>query len=75
MKTIGKTVEIRDQLFNDALRAASMAKRSVAEQIEHWSRIGKMVDENPDLPYAFIKPLLMSKQESDSGHVIDYQFG
>ena len=45
------------------------------EQIEYWSRIGKIAEENPDLPYAFIRQVLISKQEADEGELADYYFG
>jgi hypothetical protein len=68
-------VQLSDQLYEDARRHASVNSRSVPKQIEYWSRIGKLADENPDLPYAFIKTLLISQQEAAEGKLIDYQFG
>jgi hypothetical protein len=68
-------VHLSDQLIADARRHAGVNSRSVPKQIEYWSRIGKVAEENPDLPYAFIKELLLSKQETDEGKLTDYQFG
>ena len=68
-------VNLSDQLYDDARRHASVNKRSVPKQIEYWSSIGKMAEENPDLPYAFIKATLTSKQEADEGKLTDYEFG
>jgi ParD-like antitoxin of type II bacterial toxin-antitoxin system len=68
-------VQLSDQLFDDARRYASVSHRSVPKQIEYWARIGKMADDNPDLPYSFIKEILLSKQEADDGNLMEYQFG
>jgi chaperone required for assembly of F1-ATPase len=69
------TIEISDYLFADARAAGSVLGRSVAEQIEHWCRIGKVMEENPGLSYAFIKGVLASKREADDDKLTDYQFG
>jgi len=42
---------------------------------KYWSRIGRIVEADPDLPYAFIKEILLSKQEADDGKLTDFQFG
>jgi hypothetical protein len=68
-------VQIPDQLYDDARRHASVNSRSIPKQIEYWSRIGKLADENPDLPYAFIKAVLTSKEESEDGKLSEYTFG
>jgi hypothetical protein len=72
---VSHPVHLSDQLYDEARRHASVNSRSVPKQIEYWSRIGKMAEENPDLPYAFIKGVLASKQEADEGKLTDYQFG
>ncbi|MTB25252.1 MAG: hypothetical protein F2922_05010 [Actinobacteria bacterium] len=38
-------------------------QRPVAEHIIHYYQIGKVVENNPDLPYEFIKEILESLQE------------
>jgi hypothetical protein len=72
---MSQVVHLSDQLINDARRHAGINSRSVPKQIEYWSRIGKIAEENPDLPYAFIKEILLSKQEADEGKLTEYQFG
>ena len=68
------SVQLSDQLYEDARRHASVSSRTVPKQIEYWSRIGKMADENPDLPYAFIKAALASKQEAEDALLTPFQF-
>jgi hypothetical protein len=69
------SINLPDKLFAEVRRYASVSGRSVPEQIEYWSHIGKITEENPDLPYGFIKQLLISKQEADEGELADYHFG
>jgi hypothetical protein len=41
--------------------------RSIPWQIEFWSRVGRIAEENPDLPNAFIKEILLAKNEVADG--------
>jgi hypothetical protein len=68
-------VKLSDDLIEEARRYASLNSRSVPKQIEYWSRIGKIAEDNPDIPYGFIKQILLSKQEMEDGELIDYVFG
>jgi len=72
---MSQAVNLPDQLVNDARRYAGVNSRSVPKQIEYWARIGKIADENPDLPYDFIKGILLGLQEVKDGDVSEYQFG
>ena len=47
---------------------------SGASQIEFWAEIGKIAEENPELPYSFIKETLLAKAEMDNGMLSDYEF-
>ena len=46
--------------------------RSVPKQIEYWSQVGKIVTENPDLPFSVIRDILIADQEAPAG---EYPFG
>jgi ParD-like antitoxin of type II bacterial toxin-antitoxin system len=72
---MSQSVKLSDELLADARRYANLSSRSVPKQIEYWSRIGKIAEENPDLPYGFIKEILLSKQEANDGKLTEYQFG
>ncbi|MGE0108306.1 MAG: hypothetical protein AB7S81_00875 [Bdellovibrionales bacterium] len=61
------TIKLPDELLKDAKRYASVYSRSVPKQIEYWSRIGRIVEENPDLSYEFIKNVLIAKEEAANG--------
>lgn len=68
------SIKLSDELLQEAQRYAAVYSRSVPKQIEYWSRIGRIAEENPDLPYAFIKELLLAKAEADNGETIPFTF-
>ena len=65
-------VKLTESLVEQARRYAVIQHRSVPKQIEYWSRIGKIAEENPDLTYSMIRAILMADQEEPVG---EYQFG
>ncbi|OGA49740.1 MAG: hypothetical protein A3G25_05375 [Betaproteobacteria bacterium RIFCSPLOWO2_12_FULL_63_13] len=65
-------VKLSDSLVDQAKRHAAIDQRSVPKQIEYWSRIGKIAEENPDLPFAMIRDILIADQEEAVG---EYRFG
>jgi hypothetical protein len=69
------TIKLSDELIDEARRYADVFSRSIPKQIEYWSRIGKIAEENPDLPYSFIKGILLAQQEAEDKQVTPYRFG
>ena len=65
-------VKLSEMLVDQARRYASIEHRSVPKQIEYWSRIGKIAEENPDLPFSMIREILIADQEEAVGK---YSFG
>lgn len=65
-------VKLSEGLVDQARRYAQAQHRSVPKQIEYWSRIGKIAEENPDLPFAMIRDILVADQEEPAG---EYRFG
>ena len=68
-------VRVSEKLFKAARLVSSVDNRSITGQIEHWARIGKCAEENPDLPYQLIKEILMGVEELDQGEYSKYEFG
>jgi hypothetical protein len=60
-------VKLSETLVDQAKRHAAIQHRSVPQQIEHWSLIGKIVEENPDLPFTVIRDILIADQEEPIG--------
>lgn len=69
------TIKLSDALIDEARRYGEIFSRSAPKQIEYWSRIGKIAEENPDLPYSAIKDILLSQHEAAEGQVLPYEFG
>ncbi len=69
------TVKLSDELIKDARRFGEVYSRSIPKQIEYWSRIGKIAEENPDLSFDFITAILMARQEAREGDATPYKFG
>lgn len=57
------TVNLSAELVESAKAYSIVFERSTPKQIEYWAKIGKIAEENPDLPYAFIKDLLIAMEE------------
>ena len=68
-------VRVSEKLVKDAKIYSKIDQRSVTGQIEHWARIGKCAEENPDLTYGLIKEILVSVAELEQGESSEYQFG
>lgn len=70
------TVSIRlDQdLIEKAKIRGSALDRTPPKQIEHWAKIGRIMIDNPDLTYEFVKETLISKAESDAGDLEPFEF-
>jgi len=49
--------------------------RSVKDSsVEHWAEISQIMEENPDLPYEFVKQALIAKAEREAGQLEPYDF-
>ena len=67
-------VRVSDFLLNKARIFSKVDNRSVTGQIEHWARIGKITEENPDLTYSLIKEIIIGLDELKQGLSSEYKF-
>jgi len=72
---MAKAIKLSDDLVNDATLHAKAQHRTPPRQIEYWARIGKIAEENPDLPLGFVKDVLVGLEEVEAGDVSEYVFG
>jgi len=70
-----KAVKISDELAANAAVYAKVESRSIAGQVEYWAKLGKLADENPDLPILFIKDILIGRAQIQDGQKTPYIFG
>jgi hypothetical protein len=69
------SVRISIELVSESKKYSRIDHRSVTGQIEHWAKIGKCAEENPDLTYSLIKEILMGIEELEQGERSEYKFG
>ena len=69
-----RAVRVSDELVQQAKIYSEIDKRSITGQIEHWARIGKCAEENPDLTYGLIRDILIGITELQQGESSEYNF-
>ncbi len=68
-------VRVSEDLVKEARKYSRVDHRSITGQIEHWARIGKCAEENPDLTYDLIKEILIGMEELEQGEMTEYNLG
>ena len=68
-------VRVSESLVREARLVSAVDNRSVTGQIEHWARVGKCAEDNPELTYRVIKDILIGVEELNQGESSEYQFG
>ncbi len=71
---MSQAVKLSEQIVADARIMSNALNRSVSGQIEHWAKIGKIAEENPDLTYEFIKNILITREEAKVANLSSYEF-
>lgn len=68
------SVDLSESIVSEAKTVSKVLNRSIAGQIEHWVKIGRIAEENPDLTYEFIKNILIAQEEAKEGRLEEYHF-
>jgi len=63
-------VKLSENLVEQAKVYGQIEHRSVPKQIEYWSQIGKIAQENPDLPFSMIREILIADHEPVIGEYL-----
>ncbi|OYY20740.1 MAG: hypothetical protein B7Y05_06810 [Polynucleobacter sp. 24-46-87] len=63
-------VKLSENLVEQAKAYGQIEHRSVPKQIEYWSQIGRVAQENPDLPFSMIREILIADQEPIIGEYV-----
>ena len=69
------SIRLDDELLNQAHLMAKAMNRTTPKQVEHWAKIGKIMEDNPDLPYSFVKEAIIAQVEKEAGKLEEYDFG
>jgi hypothetical protein len=67
-------VRLPPEIIEDARKNAQLSYRTIPKQIEYWYRLGKLAEENPDLPLGFIKGALEGRLEMENGDISPFKF-
>jgi len=73
MATTG--IRLEQNLIDKATFMARALNRTPPKQIEHWAKIGEIMEDNPDLPYEFVRQAIIAKAEREAGKLESYDFG
>ena len=69
------SIRLDQGLVEKATIMAKALNRTTPKQIEHWAKIGEMMEDNPELPYKFVKQVIIAKAEKEAGKLETYDFG
>lgn len=69
------SVRLDEDLVEKATIMGKAFSRTPPKQIEHWAKIGEIMEDNPDLSYEFVKQSLIAKAEKEAGKLELYNFG
>jgi len=68
-------IKLSDELVSKAKAHAKAQHRTVSRQIEHWARIGRLAEDNPELPLGFVRDAILGLEEIKTGQMSNYTFG
>ncbi len=69
---MSRAVNLSDKLIIEAKVYSRASSRSIAKQIEHWAKIGRIAEDNPDLTYMAINEILLGIEDMKAGNVEEY---
>ncbi|GAA0855267.1 TA system antitoxin ParD family protein [Aliiglaciecola litoralis] len=69
------SIRLDEDLVEKATIIGKALHRTTPKQIEHWAKIGEIMEDNPDLPYEFVRQAIISKAEKEAGKLEPYKFG
>ncbi|MCP4413751.1 MAG: hypothetical protein GY808_14420 [Gammaproteobacteria bacterium] len=58
-------MKISDSVANILREEAALNSRSIAEQAEHWLRLGRIIENSPNFDYQRIKEVLNAETSPD----------
>ena len=68
-------IRIEQALVEQASIMGKALNRTPPKQIEHWAKIGKIMEDNPELSYEFVRNALIAQAEQEAGRTEPYVFG
>lgn len=68
------SIRLDAELVKKATIMGKALNRTTPKQIEHWAKIGEIMEDNPDLPYELVKQAIIAKAEKEAGKLGAYSF-
>lgn len=75
MLQMSTVIRISDDLAREAKTRSKVERRSMTSQVEYWAIVGKAAEDNPDLPFSFIRETLLALEEMKKKPKEEYTFG
>jgi hypothetical protein len=69
------SLRLHEDLVKKITAKARAHRRTLTNQVEEYVLIAMEVEDNPDLPYAFIRETIEAREEIKSGLGKPYKFG
>jgi hypothetical protein len=69
-----ESIRLDSALISKAKIIGGALSLSPAKQIEHWAKIGRIMEDNPELPYEFVKNAVIAKAEKETDKLENYIF-
>jgi predicted DNA-binding protein len=69
------SLRLNEDIVKRITAKARAHRRTLTNQVEEYIMIAMEVEDNPDLPYSFIKETIEAREEIRSGLGTPYKFG
>ncbi|MEH6579780.1 MAG: hypothetical protein V7731_22210 [Amphritea sp.] len=60
-------IGLDEELVVEAKIIGLLCSRPVESQLEYWATVGKLMEQNPDLSYAFVKDVMNARGNLEWG--------
>ncbi|HCC68355.1 MAG TPA: hypothetical protein DEP99_00490 [Nitrospiraceae bacterium] len=68
------SLRLQEDLVKRLSARAKAHRRTLTNQIEEYIMIAMEIEDNPDLPYSFIKETIEAREEIKAGIGVPYKF-
>ncbi len=68
------SIRLDSDLIKQAAIMGDALSRTTPKQIEHWAKIGRMMEDNPDLSYEFVRQIVIAEAEKKAGEIEAFNF-
>lgn len=68
-------IKLNKELVKSARERGLVEHRSAPKQLEFWAKIGRIAEDNPDLPFEMIKDILLGNAQAATVNLEPYVFG